>query len=80
MSSAKKLSETNARGRNGWFAAKTVTVEQHVPDKVWLNVYSKRPGEIAPIVLEMTVADALAVYACLGKAIKAHLLAKGATR
>lgn len=50
--------DLSARGRNGWFAARRVSLHHRPTENVWeLAVWSKRATWIAPIHLELTPAD-----------------------
>lgn len=50
------FSDTEAKGRNGYFKANRATVVT-IDGKVWLEVFSKRQGGSAPIRMEMSVED-----------------------
>jgi hypothetical protein len=50
------LTETRARGRNGWFRAATAHIEHYRTD-VWLSISSGRPAQIPPIMLRLSLPD-----------------------
>ena len=58
--------QSEARGRNRWFRIAKAVLTTHAHEtaedtRLCLHVYSQRRGQIAPVVLVLTVADAAAL-------------------
>jgi hypothetical protein len=58
--------QSEARGRNRWFRIAEAVLTTHTygaaeDTRLCLHVYSRRRGQIAPVVLVLTVADAAAL-------------------
>jgi hypothetical protein len=53
------VKEKAARGRNGWFRPKRITVSYHGNGRLYIYVVSKRKGQCAPVVIPLGLFDAL---------------------
>ncbi len=63
--------DKGSRGRNRWFAASSATVGM-TEQGIRLEVVSRRPGDVAPIVVELSPEDAGALATALQEAANAH--------
>ena len=67
--------QSEARGRNRWFRIAEAVLTTHTSGaaedtRLCLHVYSRRRGQIAPVVLVLTAADAAALAQAVQDAVQ----------